>query len=170
MRFFEGQGSMNTNKINHFNYLTVNEKDRAWGLYLTTCGFQSLPPSPVNPFLSIHPSLYGFNNKKGRVLDEFQLLYIVKGSGYFESTHCARASITAGNIILLFPGEWHNYSYDTETGWDEYWVGFDGINARNLMTYNFFSLFSPVFKVGIDDEFISFYQSIIEYAAQHAAG
>jgi hypothetical protein len=161
---------MNTNKVNHFNYLTVNEKDRAWGLYLTTCGFQSIPPSPVNPFLSIHPSLYGFNNTKGRVLDEFQLLYIVNGSGYFESAHFARAPITAGNIILLFPGEWHNYSYDTETGWDEYWVGFDGVNARNLMTYNFFSLARPVFKVGLDDEFISFYQSIIEYAEQEAAG
>ncbi|MDP4277556.1 MAG: AraC family transcriptional regulator [Bacteroidota bacterium] len=161
---------MDTKSINHFNYLTVNDKDREWGLFLTTCGYQSIPPSKVNPFLSIHPSVYSFNTKRGRVLDEFQLLFIVKGSGSFESTHCAKTQISAGNIILLFPGEWHNYSYDAHTGWDEYWVGFDGINARSMMPSSFFSESDPVFKVGIDDEFISYYKSIIEYAEQEAKG
>jgi AraC-like DNA-binding protein len=161
---------MESKSINHFNYLTVNDKDREWGLFLTTCGYQSLPPSKVNPFLSIHPSVYGFNTKRGRILDEFQLLFIVNGSGSFESTHCPRVPISAGNIILLFPGEWHNYSYNPETGWDEYWVGFDGLNVRNMMKSNFFSLSNPVFKIGIDDEFIFFYKSIIEYAEQEASG
>jgi len=161
---------MENKNINHFNYLTVNEKDREWGMFLTTCGYQSIPPSKVNPFLSIHPSVYGFNTKRGRVLDEFQLLFIVNGAGSFESTHYQHTQISAGSIILLFPGEWHTYSYSAETGWDEYWVGFDGLNVRNMMKNSFFSLSNPVFKIGIDDEFISFYKSIIEYAEQEATG
>lgn len=161
---------MDKKSTNHFNYLTINDKDREWGLYLTTCGFQSIPPSKVNPFLSIHPSVYGFNTKRGRVLDEFQLLFIVNGSGVFESSHCPSTQINPGNVILLFPGEWHNYSYNSEVGWDEYWVGFDGMNVRSMMKSNFFSLSKPVFKIGIDDEFISYYRSIIEYAEQEAAG
>lgn len=161
---------MDPKSVNHFNYLTVNDKDREWGLFLTTCGYQSIPPSKVNPFLSIHPSVYGFNTKRGRILDEFQLLFIVSGSGSFESTHSPRTQISAGTIILLFPGEWHNYSYSPDTGWDEYWVGFDGVNVRNMMKSSFFNLSSPVFKVGIDDEFISFYKSIIEYAEREASG
>jgi len=161
---------MATKEINHFNYLTVNDKDREWGLYLTTCGFQSIPPSKVNPFLNIHPSLYGFNAKRGRILDEFQLLFIVKGSGHFESAHHSRIQIDAGTIILLFPGEWHNYYYNPDTGWDEYWVGFDGINVQNMIKSGFFTVTNPVFKVGINDEFISFYKSIIAYAEQEAVG
>ena len=161
---------MATKDINHFNYLTVNDKDREWGLYLTTCGFQSIPPSHVNPFLNIHPSIYGFNTKRGRVLDEFQLLFIVKGSGSFESAHHSRVQIDAGTIILLFPGEWHNYCYAPDTGWDEYWVGFDGINVQNMIMSSFFTVSNPVFKVGINDEFISFYKSIIAYAEQEAVG
>ena len=31
-------------------------------------------------------------------------------------------------MILLFPGEWHSYYPDSETGWDEYWVGFRGVH------------------------------------------
>lgn len=162
--------AMEIKKVNHFNYLTVNDRDRDWGLFLTTCGFQTIPPSKVNPYLSIHPSLYTFNTKRGRILDEFQLLFIVNGKGIFESGHCSRQEISAGTIILLFPGEWHNYSYDPDTGWDEYWVGFDGINVRNMMKSGFFSLSNPVFKIGIDDEFISFYKSIIDYAEREATG
>lgn len=161
---------MATKDINHFNYLTVNDKDREWGLYLTTCGFQSIPPSKVNPFLNIHPSVYGFNTKRGRILDEFQLLFIVKGSGTFESAHQSKVQIDAGTIILLFPGEWHNYSYNPDTGWDEYWVGFDGINIQTMVKSGFFTVSNPVFKVGINDEFISFYKSIISYAEQEAMG
>jgi AraC-like DNA-binding protein len=161
---------MDVKPKNRFNYLTVNDKDVDWGLYLTTCGFQSIPPSAVNPFLSIHPSVYSFNPKRGRVLDEFQLLFIINGTGTFESRHCPPTDISAGNVILLFPGEWHSYCSNAETGWDEYWVGFDGLNMRNIMRSSFFSLTKPVFKIGIDDEFISYYKAVINYAEQEAVG
>lgn len=161
---------MSTMKVNHFNYLTINEKDRDWGLYITTCGFQNIPPSKVNPYLSIHPSIYTFNTKRGRILDEFQLLFIVKGSGVFQSTHYKKVQVSSGTVLLLFPGEWHNYSYNSETGWDEFWVGFDGMNVRNMMKENFFSYSEPVFKIGIDDEFVALYESIIEYAEKEAKG
>lgn len=161
---------MDVKPKNRFNYLTVNDKDVDWGLYLTTCGFQSIPPSAVNPFLSIHPSVYSFNPKRGRVLDEFQLLFIINGTGTFESRHCPPTDISAGNVILLFPGEWHSYCSNPEIGWDEYWVGFDGLNMRNIMRSSFFSLTKPVFKIGIDDEFISYYKAVINYAEQEAVG
>lgn len=161
---------MPLNEKNHFNYLTVNEKDVGWGLYVTTCGFQSIPPSTVNPYLSIHPSMYCFHPKQGRVLDEYQLLFIISGTGTFESDHCPLTTIQAGTVILLFPGEWHSYCSNPETGWDEYWVGFDGFNMRNIHRSAFFSVTRPVFKIGIDDEFISYYKAIIHYAEQEATG
>ena len=161
---------MDSKGINHFNYLTVTDEDHDWGLYLTTCGFQSIPPSKVNPFLTIHPSSYGFEPRVGRILDEFQILFIVKGSGFFESTRYSKTVIEKGTIILLFPGEWHSYNHDPETGWDEYWVGFDGENVRMMMASGFFRADESVFKIGVDDEFVSFYRSIIQYAEQEALG
>jgi AraC-like DNA-binding protein len=38
------------------------------------------------------------------------------------------------------------------------------------MKSGFFTLTNPVFKVGINDEFISFYKAMINYAEQEAAG
>ncbi len=67
-----------------FKYLIVNEKDKNFGLWVNTVGFQSIPRGIQYP-LTEHPSSYFFNASKGRVLQEYQLLYITKGEGSFES-------------------------------------------------------------------------------------
>lgn len=155
------------NEENHINYLTVNEMDHKWGLFVTTCGFQSIKPhSSINPYLNKHLRSYTFNTKLGRVLDEFQLLFVVKGSGVFESASIAKTEIEAGTIIMLFPQEWHNYSFNNETGWDEFWVGFNGQHARAILQEGFFSKEEPLFKLGINDDFVLYYQQIIQYAEQ----
>ena len=59
-----------------FKYLIVNDMDRKFGLWVNTVGYQSIPPDSPYP-LKEHPSGYYFNAEKGRVLREYQLVYIV---------------------------------------------------------------------------------------------
>ena len=65
-----------------FKYLIVNDMDRKFGLWVNTVGYQSIPPDSPYP-LKEHPSGYFFNAEKGRVLREYQLVYITKGRGLF---------------------------------------------------------------------------------------
>ena len=58
--------------------------DRKFGLWVNTVGYQSIPPDSPYP-LKEHPSGYYFNAEKGRVLREYQLVYITKGRGLFSS-------------------------------------------------------------------------------------
>jgi len=102
-------------------YLTISAIDEEWGIVVTTVGYQFIPPKGNYP-LSKHPDNYNFKPQTGRILNEYQLVYITKGSGYFSSQSCKMQKINAGTMILLFPGEWHSYYPDSETGWDEYWV------------------------------------------------
>ena len=67
-----------------FKYLIVNDMDRKFGLWVNTVGYQSIPPDSPYP-LKEHPSGYFFNAEKGRVLREYQLVYITKGRGLFSS-------------------------------------------------------------------------------------
>ena len=60
-----------------FKYLIVNDMDRKFGLWVNTVGYQSIPPDSPYP-LKEHPSGYFFNAEKGRVLREYQLVYITK--------------------------------------------------------------------------------------------
>ena len=116
---------MNTEekKSDALKYLRVNARDEEWGIVITTVGYQYVSPNHAYP-LSKHPDNYNFKNEGKRTLNEYQLVYITRGEGYFSSRSCPKTHIEAGTMLLLFPGEWHKYYPDARTGWDEHWVGF----------------------------------------------
>ena len=104
---------------NNIRYLNVSPMDELWGMMVTTVGYQSIPPHSIYPARQQHPQTYSFNPEKGRILTEYQLVYISEGCGFFESQSFKRKRIKAGTMILLFPGEWHAYS-PAENGWYEF--------------------------------------------------
>ena len=55
-----------------------------WGVTIFDLGHHIHPPNTSYPDKQ-HPNGYYFDWEKGRVLPEFQLLYIAHGSGVFES-------------------------------------------------------------------------------------
>ena len=116
---------MSEKKLNNLRYLSINSRDEEWGIVVTTVGSQVSKPDAIYP-PSNHPENYTFKPQIGRILNEYQLVYITKGSGYFSSQSCKQMEVKAGTMILLFPGEWHSYSPNKQTGWEEYWVGFKG--------------------------------------------
>ena len=69
------------------HYLPRSSRDELWGVVCTTAGHQHVPPGTDYP-VSRHPAGYHFSKGKGRVLDEFQLVYITAGRGRFESASC----------------------------------------------------------------------------------
>ena len=110
-----------------------------------------------------------FDTRKGRILNEYQLLYITKGKGEFSSGPSGHCQIKEGCMFLLFPGERHTYRPDQATGWNEYWIGFNGVIMDEWVRNGFFSKENPVFNVGVNEEIISLYKKAIMIAdAQEA--
>jgi AraC-like DNA-binding protein len=156
-------------KAVHLKYLIVNENDLQWGITCNTVGFQhvaSNEPYPPNN----HPIRYLFSKEKGRILDEYQLLYITRGKGVFSSDKNKEQPLKEGNMFLLFPNEWHSYFPDNQTGWDEYWIGFKGINIDARVDSGFFNKQKAVFNVGVNDEIALLYEKAIQIAQEQTAG
>ena len=139
-----------------FKYLIVNERDRKFGLWVNTVGYQSIPPRCAYP-LRDHPSGYFFNAEKGRVLQEYQLVYIVRGRGTFASGSAAEREVGEGQLILLFPGLWHTYSPLPKTGWTEYYIGFEGETIDRLAGESFLTEKQQVLDIGINEELTSLF-------------
>lgn len=158
-------------KQNNFSikYFNISSHDEVWGVVVTTVGSQLIPPNCSYP-RSQHPESHVFNPQNGRKLKEYQLIYISKGAGYFESDSCKRQRIEAGTMILLFPNEWHTYEPDKSIGWYEYWVGFKGINIDNIVNNAFFSPQSPLFTIGFNSTIIGLYEDIAKYAEKERTG
>ena len=156
-------------KAIHLKYLIANENDLLWGLTVDSVGFQHICPNSGYP-PSNHPLRYLFSTEKGRVLDEYQLLYISKGKGTFVSETSFHQEIEEGNMFLLFPGEWHNYLPDKQIGWDEYWIGFNGKDIDSRVKNGFFNFQKPIYKVGINNEIVELYEQAIKIAIDQKTG
>lgn len=160
---------MTDKKNDSLRYLSINTTDEEWGIVVTTVGYQFIPPKGNYP-LSQHPDKYNFKPQSGRILNEYQLVYITKGYGYFSSQSCKERKIKAGTMILLFPGEWHSYYPDPEEGWDEYWVGFRGPHIDKRVEKRFFIKEDPLHQIGLSATIIGLYEDILNYSGQEKSG
>lgn len=149
-------------------YLVTNDRDLLWGLTVSTVGYEEIAPGEEYPTKG-HAEGYYFDCERGRVLNEFQLLYITKGEGRFSSDHTKDARIAMGDLFLLFPGEWHTYRPNSFTGWNSYWIGFKGRNIDDRVKAGFLSVEKPIYHVGFSEEIVSLYESAYKAALVEAA-
>ncbi|MFO7904979.1 MAG: AraC family transcriptional regulator [Pirellulaceae bacterium] len=112
---------------------------------------------------SRHPEPYYCTWEKGRVLPEYAVLYITRGTGEFESETTGTKTITAGNAFLLFSGVWHRYRPLKESPWTEYWVTFGGGYPQRLLQRKFMSPKNPVLATGLDETILGVYRRLWDH-------
>lgn len=149
-------------------YIAENRRDLLWGLSVCSVGFQRIAPgAPYPP--SGHNREYLFAPERGRTLQEYQLLYITAGEGTLRTAHGGTHHLQAGDMFLLFPGEWHTYRPSAETGWEEYWIGFQGPNIDHRVEAGFFAREAPVYSIGLNSTVTELYRDAIETATRQEA-
>ncbi len=144
-------------------YLLTQKTDHGWGIITNTVGLQAVDPGSSYPTPD-HPEGHLFSTETGRVLKEAQILYISKGSGWFVSAHQPRTELRAGDAIVLYPGEWHNYAPNPTTGWSEAWIGFSGFFAGKLLDKFFPDRSHPIHHIGVSGSLLDIYEKAYDVA------
>lgn len=129
---------------------------------MTTVGCSKIRPNQNYPNSHDHPSSHSFTWNRGRILNGYYFVFISKGKGIFESTTTPPTQIDAGTIFFLFPNVWHRYKPDGRSGWEEYWVGFNGRYPAELMNKGFFNRETPFVKIGFNEQLLSLFQNLLE--------
>lgn len=152
------------------NYMVISDEDELWGMTVTTVGHQIIEEGQIYPPAN-HPTGYYFDPVKGRVLNEYQLLYITNGNGLFtfgnDKQNCF---ISEGKMFFLMPGVWHSYKPLPNAGWNEYWIGFRGPIIDKIVEEGFFLNRPPVFTIGLNERIVDLYHKAIEIANEERAG
>jgi AraC-like DNA-binding protein len=148
-------------KHSFFRYLTASEEDEKWQILCTDAGHNEVAPrTEYPPHKDAHPRSFK-SVAVGRVLAEFQVIYITKGAGLFE-TRGMSLPVKSGSVMILFPGIRHVYKPEYEIGWTEYWVGFKGPYADNLLDRGFISPDRPLYEIGLRADIVSCFTHILE--------
>ncbi len=151
-----------------FYYLIASDYDRSLNAVVNAVGSQEIAAGDEYP-LHVHPADYYFDMQKGRVLHEYQLLYVTQGKGTFRSAAGPSEGLTVekGTMILLRPGELHSYCPDTSTGWTEYYIGFEGAAFDRLIDRLGLGKGQQVWPIGLHSELTQLYRRAIEIAADN---
>ena len=149
-------------------YMLASERDQLWGLTVTTIGYEEIGPNDPYPTRG-HADGYYFDLAKGRILPEYQLLYIIEGQGVFHSQTMAEAPLKEGDFFMLFPGEWHSYHPTGPTGWKKFWIGFQGRNVDDRVRAGFLAPTKPIYHVGFHDSIVRLYRSAYDAAVAEEA-
>jgi AraC-like DNA-binding protein len=149
-----------------FTYLPVPEIVTRLGLYVTGAGTDQVPSGATYP-RQRHPELYDFSWHAGRILPEYQFVFISDGHGEFESRETGSIEVSAGSVIMLFPDVWHRYRPSLETGWTEHWVSLGGDLLFQWQDRGLFNVDRPVTKIKDPQSTINQYQHVIDFVTQH---
>ncbi len=144
-----------------YKYISVKDFNNPFPITILNGGFKNhLPYIPYPDRTS--PSHHYFRYRVGRVLNEYQIIYLAKGGGEFESQSAGKLELKEGDVFFLFPGEWHRYKPDKTTGWLEYWIGFEGNLTGFFNRCDYVSAKNPVIHIGSNEKLLQMYEKVIE--------
>jgi len=143
------------------HYLPYSEEDEKLGMLCTTAGSVNVKPgTEYPPQKNDHPAPFR-TVTEGRVLPEFQIVYITSGEGIF-SCDGETYQVKPGCVMLVLPGLKHSYKPLFETGWQEYWVGFKGVYFSRLLEEGRLSAEHVFFETGLHNSLISIFSQIFD--------
>jgi AraC-like DNA-binding protein len=157
---------MTESDIATFAYLPVPEIVSRLGLYVTGAGMDVVPKGADYPRQS-HPELYDFSWSAGRILPEFQFVFIAAGNGEFESRETGLQQVSSGTFIMLFPDVWHRYRPNPESGWTEYWISLGGDLLFQWHQRGLFTSQRPLTLLRKPEVTVQQYRDIIDFAVKH---
>ena len=149
-----------------FRYLAAGRNDD-WGIDLTTIGYYHAAPHSVYPPPG-HPETHAFSWKSGRKLNEYHMIYVPTGSGFFETRQVC-VGISAGDLLLIHKNEWHRYKPQKNTGWETYWLGFSGSYIEKNVCGSLFDGRESVLRsIGYRPDVIDLFDQLIDLSARES--
>jgi AraC-like DNA-binding protein len=146
-----------------FDYLP-SQREKHWGLWVPGTGMRIVPPhSPYQVYEKNAPYQWG-KEGKGRILNDFQFVYITEGRGLYWTHPKKSHRVDTGSIIVVMPGKWHNYYPLSETGWVEHWVSFSGNSTKTWLEKNLLSEKRLILQPGVNERLLVLFEELLNIA------
>lgn len=135
---------------NYHSYLPKNQICEAWRCTVTSVGRTCIPPN--GDCCDAHqPHGHGSERKTNHVVQAYKIVLVTEGDGFLETAATGnRIRVDRGQSFVLFPGSWHSYAPDPQTGWVESWIECSGDAFNSLHDVGFLRPEQPIFRANSD--------------------
>jgi AraC-like DNA-binding protein len=143
-----------SNVINSDNYLN-------FGLTVNSVGYKTILPNE-NIARAGRSKDYKYQYKKGRVTDEFKLIYITKGNGIVQFENTGETEISKGKILIIMPHQKYEYYHINDTEWKEYFIRFEADAVYFQLIKLLFGEDRQVVDIGFNEELIRLFHRAVD--------
>lgn len=153
---------MNTNTLqSEFNNTASTDNHANFGFTVNSVGYKSiLPDEHLRRDSQIKDIRYHF--KKGRVSNQFKVIYITKGAGFVSFEDGEELRIERGMILIIMPNQKYQYYHMTETEWKEYFIRFEANAVYSQLIRSLFTENEQIVDVGFNEELVRLFQRSID--------
>lgn len=142
-------------------FTTRDDHRLNFGLSVNSVGVKSIEPE-TSDARENQVSDHRYHFKKGRVADEFKLIYITKGAGYVCFEDGAETRIERGNILMILPNQKYQYYHESEYEWKEYFIRFEADALYHQLIRTLFINEYQVVEAGFNEELVRLFQRSID--------
>jgi AraC-like DNA-binding protein len=153
----------------YFDYFPISKTHQRWGIHASSFGEVHVPGGQRYPAPQ-HPKSHSLIWEKGRVLHEFQLLYISEGEGEFESAQFPLSPVKEGTLMVVFPGVWHRYRPHPARGWTEHWIELQGSIIEGWRREKLLDPATPLHPLGVAPEILAIFSAAGQLARTKPLG
>ncbi len=151
----------NNDLLSEFNNILIEDNQLNFGLTINSVGSKTILPNE-NIARASNIKDYKYQYKKGRISNEFKLVYITRGSGYVHFERVEEIEIHKGHILFILPNQKYEYYHVNETEWKEYFIRFETDMLYDRFIKSFFLNESQVVDVGFNEELVRIFQRSID--------
>lgn len=152
--------TINTDLQSEFSNVSGVDNHLNFGLTVNSVGYKTILPNE-NIARAGKSKDYKFQYKKGRVTDEFKLIYITKGKGIVHFENIGEAEIAKGKILIIMPHQKYEYYHINDTEWKEYFIRFEADTVYFQLINSLFGN-QQVIDIGFNEELIRLFHRAVD--------
>jgi len=153
---------MNHNDLqSEFSNILIEDNHLNFGLTINSVGSKTILPNESIARAS-NIKDYKYLYKKGRISNEFKIIYITRGSGYIHFENASEIEIKKGNILIILPNQKYEYYHLNEGEWKEYFIRFEADAVYFQLITSMFSNGNQVVDIGFNEELVKIFQRSID--------
>lgn len=149
------------NLQSEFKNVVIDDDNINFGITINSVGYKSILPNEKIAKAEKIKDLR-FQYKKGKVSNEFKLIYITKGVGYVCFDDNNEMEISKGKILLINPNQKYTYYHLSDYEWKEYFIRFETDAAFDLLIRKFFPVDKSIIDIGFNEELTKLFNRAID--------